>query len=112
MKRLFRLFAVAIPMLFATAGLRAQSEPKEPVSSLKPPHRILLQLDQVEPAQMSVADSELVASRQAQLSSAAAISGFDLQEAGWNYQQAACPAFSTAVLLHYEMDPGTIRASR
>jgi hypothetical protein len=112
MKRLFPLFAVAITMLFTTAGLRAQSEPKEPVSPLKGPHRILLQLDHAEPAQMSSADSQLVASRQAQLSSAAATSGFDLQDAGWNYQQAVCPAFSTAVLLRYERNAGTDSASR
>jgi hypothetical protein len=112
MKRLFPLFAVAITMLCSTAGLRAQSEPKEPVSPLKPPHRILLQLEQIEPAQMSSADSQTVASRQAQLGSAAATAGFDLQQAGWNYQQAVCPVFPSTVLLQYEREAGTNSASR
>ncbi len=82
------------------------------MSPLKPPHRVLLQLDQVDPAQMSSADTQVVASRQEQLNSAAAVDGFDLQQAGWKYQQAICPVLTSAVLLHYEMDAGTNRASR
>jgi hypothetical protein len=112
MKRLFPLFSVAIIMLCPTAGLRAQSEPNELIGTLKGPHRVLLQLEHVDPAQMSSADSQLVASRQAPLNSTAATAGFDLQEAGWNYQEVVCPLFSSAVLLRYEMGAGTNTASR
>ncbi len=112
MKRILPRFVVAITMLCAVASLRAQSEPTGLIGTLKAPRRILLQLDHIDPAQMSSPDSQLVASRQTQLNSSAATAGFDLQEAGWNYQETVCPLFSSAVLLRYEMGAGTNTASR
>jgi hypothetical protein len=112
MKRLFRPSATALSLLFAAAVLHAQSEPKEPISPLKPPHRILLQLDREDPSQMSAADSQVVASRQEQLNSAAATAGFNLQQSGWSYQQAVCPVLPTAVFLQYQAETGTSHASR
>lgn len=112
MKRLFRRSITAVTLLFATAVLHAQSEPQEGVSPLKPPHRVLLQLDQLDPAQMSPADSQLIATRQEQLNTAAGVAGFDLKQAGWSYQQAICPVLPSAVFLPYETETGTTRASR
>ena len=112
MKSPFRCSIAAIAMLLTTAVMHAQSEPKQPISPLKPPHRVLLQLDQVGPAQMSPADSEVVASRHEQLTSAVATAGFDLQQGGWSYQQVVCPVLPSAVILQYQMGAGTSQASR
>lgn len=109
MNRTSLISAILFVLAACPAALSGQEEPPPPV---RPPHRILLQLDQLDPEQISSADRQVLASRQAEVNAAEISAGYDVSEGAWKYQQAVCPVFPGTILLHYESDTGTAHSSR
>lgn len=72
----------------------------------------VLGLDHLDPAQMSVADSEIVSNLSAELSRQAALAGFDISQPAWHYQQIVCPAFRDYVLLSFSHGSDDAGSSR
>src|ERR1700677_3348092 len=61
----------------------------------------VISLEHLEPAQMSASDYEVVSNLSAELSKQAALSGFDISNPAWVYQQIVCPAFPDYVFLAF-----------
>jgi hypothetical protein len=109
MNRAFLISAILVVLAASPAAFAGQEEPPPPV---RPPHRILLQVNQLDPEQISSVDRQVLTSRQTQLNAAQIAAGYDISEGMWKYQQAVCPVFPGTILLHYESDAGTTHASR
>jgi len=58
-------------------------------------------LDFRPPAQMTKSDRRLVAVAESSIAEHAALSGFDLQQGQWSYQQILCPALPNHIFLQY-----------
>ena len=69
-------------------------------------------LPHLEPAQMSDADSQFVATRHAELVDRASRFNFDLGNAAWHYQQIVCAAFPDFVFLAFAHGPDVEGSSR
>jgi hypothetical protein len=72
----------------------------------------VISLDHLDPAQMSTPDYDVVSNLSAELSKAAALSGFDISNPEWRYQQVVCPAFSDYVFLAFMHGPDPNGSSR
>jgi hypothetical protein len=72
----------------------------------------VMALEHLEPAEMTAADNEVVSNLSAELSRQAALSNFDISNAGWHYQQVVCPAFPDYVFLSFTHGPDANGSSR
>ena len=61
----------------------------------------VISLEHLDPAQMSNLDYEVVSNLSAELSKQAALSGFDISNPAWHYEQIVCPAFPDYVFLAF-----------
>ncbi|HVJ07034.1 MAG TPA: hypothetical protein VM554_01485 [Acidisarcina sp.] len=96
------LLTAGTPVLWGQSDL----QPVIPV-----PH-VLLQIEERSPEQMDAADRQLLAAQQSAIVSAATVSGYDLQQGSWTYEQAVCPSFPGTMLLRYSDASPAARASR
>jgi hypothetical protein len=101
----------ALLLVFAAgpAGVQGQEEVPPPV---RPPHRILLQIEHRGPEAITAGDRRVIAERQEPLNTAISASGYDVQGGSWSYEQVVCPLFPSAILLSYSSDAGTTHGSR
>jgi hypothetical protein len=72
----------------------------------------VFKLDRHDPADISPEDAAVIASQRQELNAQAALAGYDLSSAGWQYQQVACPAFRDYVFLSYTHGPDPNGSSR
>lgn len=106
MKR--RILAVAALGAGLVLSARAQSRPEE--SDL--PVRKLLSLEHRSAAEMTPEDQALLASRQAELNTAALRYGYDAAGSTWEKEQTLCPLFPDYLLVRYQQGAGTSSTTR
>lgn len=112
MKRILLPLQIA---LLAAGGVLAQAQtPDQNLATgrsyvQKPPRysqHSLMSLEHRTPQQMSEADRQLLATRQADMVHSAALFGFNLQQEGWSFLQTVCPVLPKYVFLNYVRDDG------